>query len=137
VKARAEVLGNKTILALDEFTIAGEEHRFITRRIIICASEDVGMADPGALTLVVSALNAVEFVGMPEARLILAQAAIYVACDPKSNFAYMAVEQALSEVKKGRVRSVPNHLKDTSLDGKRLGHGAGYKYPHDYEEHYV
>jgi len=116
---------------------AGEDPRFIARRIIICASEDVGMADPEALTLAVSALNAVEFIGMPEARIILAQAAIYVACAPKSNSSYMAVERALSEVKKGKVRTVPNHLKDANIDGKRLGHGAGYKYPHDYEGHYV
>lgn len=116
---------------------AGEDPRFIARRIIICASEDVGMADPGALTLAVSALNAVEFVGMPEARIILAQAAIYIACAPKSNASYMAVEQALSEVKNGKVRDVPNHLKDANLDGGKLGHGRGYKYPHDFEGHYV
>ncbi|MDR3092430.1 MAG: replication-associated recombination protein A [Endomicrobium sp.] len=116
---------------------AGEDPRFIARRIIICASEDVGMADPGALTLAVSALNAVEFVGMPEARIILAQAAIYVACAPKSNASYMAVERALSEVKNGKVRGVPNHLKDANLDGGKLGHGQGYKYPHDFEGHYV
>ncbi|OEG70310.1 AAA family ATPase, partial [Candidatus Endomicrobiellum trichonymphae] len=84
--------------------VAGEDPRFIARRIIICASEDVGMADPGALTLAISALNAVQFVGMPEARIILAQAAIYVACAPKSNASYMAVEQALSEVKNGKAR---------------------------------
>ena len=90
-----------------------------------------------ALTLAVSALNAVEFVGMPEARIILAQAAIYVACAPKSNASYMAVERALSEVKNGKVRGVPNHLKDANLDGGKLGHGQGYKYPHDFEGHYV
>jgi putative ATPase len=116
---------------------AGEDPCFIARRIIICASEDVGMADPGALTLAISALNAVQFVGMPEARIILAQAAIYIACAPKSNASYMAVEQALSEVKNGKVRSVPNHLKDASLDGKKLSHGLGYKYPHDFEGHYT
>ncbi|MDR3257098.1 MAG: replication-associated recombination protein A [Endomicrobium sp.] len=116
---------------------AGEDPRFIARRIIICASEDVGMADPSALILAVSALKAVEFVGMPEARIILAQAAVYVACAPKSNASYMAIEQALLEVKNGKVRNVPNHLKDANLDGKELGHGQGYKYPHDFEEHYV
>jgi putative ATPase len=116
---------------------AGEDPRFIARRIIICASEDVGNADPRALTLAVSALNASEFVGMPEARIILAQAAVYVACAPKSNASYLAVEAALSEVKNGRTRNVPNHLKDANLDGKTLGHGLGYKYPHDYEGHYV
>lgn len=116
---------------------AGEDPRFIARRIIICASEDVGNADPRALTLAVSALNAVEFVGMPEARIILAQAAIYVACAPKSNASYMAVEQALREVKNGKVRNVPDHLKDANLDGEELGHGKGYKYPHDFPGHFV
>ena len=116
---------------------AGEDPRFIARRIIICASEDVGMADPRALTLAVSALNAVEFVGMPEARIILAQAVVYVATAPKSNASYLAVENALSEVKNGKTRNVPNHLKDANLDGEELGHGQGYKYPHDYEGHYV
>ena len=116
---------------------AGEDPRFIARRIIICASEDVGMADPRALMLAVSALNAVEFVGMPEARIILAQAAVYVACAPKSNSSYLAVEAALGEVKNGKTRSVPDHLKDANLDGKELGHGQGYKYPHNFEGHYV
>jgi putative ATPase len=116
---------------------AGEDPRFIARRIIICACEDVGMADPRALMISVSALNAVEFVGMPEARIILAQAAIYVACAPKSNASYLAIEQALSEVKNGKVRNVLNHLKDSNLDGQTLGHGQGYKYPHDFAGHYV
>jgi len=116
---------------------AGEDPRFIARRIIICASEDVGLADPRALQLAVSALNAVEFIGMPEARIILAQAAIYVACAPKSNASYLAVEAALAEVKNGKSRAVPNHLKDANLDGDKLGHGKGYKYPHDYEGHWV
>jgi len=122
---------------MSKMLAAGEDPRFIARRIIICASEDVGMADPRALMLAVSALNAVEFVGMPEARIILAQAAIYVACAPKSNASYMAVESALSEVRNGKVRNVPNHLKDANLDGEKLGHGQGYKYPHNYEGHYV
>ncbi|MCL2390898.1 MAG: replication-associated recombination protein A, partial [Endomicrobia bacterium] len=81
--------------------------------------------------------NAVEFVGMPEARIILAQAAVYVASAPKSNASYMAVENALAEVRNGKTRNVPNHLKDANLDGKELGHGQGYKYPHNYEGHYV
>ena len=122
---------------MSKMLVAGEDPRFIARRIIICASEDVGMADPRALMLAVSALQAVQFVGMPEARIILAQAAIYVACAPKSNASYMAVEQALAEVRSGKVRNVPNHLKDANLDGKELGHGQGYKYPHDYHRHYV
>jgi putative ATPase len=122
---------------MSKMLAAGEDPRFIARRIIICASEDVGNADPRALTLAASALNAVEFVGMPEARIILAQAAIYIACAPKSNASYLAVEAALAEVKNGKTRNVPNHLKDAHLDGKTLGHGLGYKYPHDYEGHYV
>ncbi|AKL97589.1 replication-associated recombination protein A [Endomicrobium proavitum] len=116
---------------------AGEDPRFIARRIVICASEDVGMADPRALMFAVSALRAVEFVGMPEARIILAQAAIYVASAPKSNASYLAVESAFAEVKSGKTRSVPNHLKDANLDGDKLGHGKGYKYPHDFEGHWV
>lgn len=116
---------------------AGEDPRFIARRIVICASEDVGMADPMALTLAVSAFSAVEFIGMPEARIILAQAAIYVACAPKSNASYFSIEKALSEVKNGKARNVPNHLKDANLNCKKFGHGQGYKYPHDFEGHYV
>jgi putative ATPase len=126
-----------TVYWLAKMLVAGEDPRFIARRIIICASEDVGIADPRALTLAVSALNAVEFVGMPEARIILAQAAIYVACAPKSNASYLAIENALAEVKNGKDRNVPNHLKDATLDRKELGHGKGYKYPHDFEGHYV
>ncbi|MDR0822588.1 MAG: replication-associated recombination protein A [Endomicrobium sp.] len=116
---------------------AGEDPRFIARRIIIAASEDVGMADPRALMFAESALRAVEFIGMPEARIILSQAAVYVASAPKSNSTYLAIEEALSEVKNGKARSVPNHLKDANLDGEQLGHGQGYKYPHDFEGHFV
>ncbi|MDR1942075.1 MAG: replication-associated recombination protein A [Endomicrobium sp.] len=116
---------------------AGEDPRFIARRIVICASEDVGNADPRALTLAVSALNAAQFTGMPEARIFLAQAAVYAACAPKSNASYLAIDAALAEVKSGKNRAVPNHLKDANLDGDSLGHGRGYKYPHDYEGHYV
>jgi putative ATPase len=126
-----------TVYWLAKMLVAGEDPRFIARRIIICASEDVGIADPRALTLAVSALNAVEFVGMPEARIILAQAAVYVACAPKSNASYLAIESALTEVKNGKGRNVPNHLKDANLDRKELSHGKGYKYPHDFEGHYV
>lgn len=117
--------------------VAGEDPRFIARRIIICASEDVGNADPRALTLSVAAMQAVEFLGMPEAQIILAQAATYVATAPKSNSAVVAINQAVDEVKNGIEREVPNHLKDASLDGKAFGHGDGYKYPHDYPNHYV
>lgn len=122
---------------MSKMLAAGEDPRFIARRIIICASEDVGMADPRALMLAVSALHAVQFVGMPEGQIILSQAAIYVACAPKSNASCVAVAGAMREVKNGKVRNVPNHLKDANLDGKDLGHGQGYKYPHDYEGHFV
>ena len=128
---------NASVYWLAKMLLAGEDPLFIARRIIICASEDVGMADPRALMFAVSALDAIRFVGMPEARIILSQATIYVATAPKSNFVYLAVEKALSEVKNGKVRQVPEHLKDASFDGKKLGHGKGYKYPHDFANHYV
>jgi len=116
---------------------AGEDPRFVARRILICASEDVGNANPMALVQAQSAFNAAQVLGMPEARIILAQAAIYVACSPKSNASYMAVNEAQAEVNSGVERAVPMHLRDASKDGKALGHGQGYKYPHDFEGHYV
>lgn len=116
---------------------AGEDPRFVARRILICASEDVGNANPMALVLAQSAFSAAQMLGMPEARLVLAQAAIYVACSPKSNAAYMAVNAAQQEVKNGAEREVPMHLRDGSKDGEALGHGKGYKYPHDFDGHYV
>ncbi len=122
---------------MSKMLVAGEDPRFIARRIMICASEDVGNADPRALTLAVSAMQAVEFIGMPEARIILAQAAVYVAAAPKSNASYLAVDRAIDEVKNGKNREVPDHLKDSSGDGEQFGHGKDYKYPHDFEDHYV
>ncbi len=116
---------------------AGEDPRFVARRILICASEDVGNANPMALVLAQNAFNSAEVLGMPEARIILAQAAIYVACSPKSNASYMAVDAAQQEVKNGPERAVPLHLRDASKDGEALGHGKGYKYPHDFDGHYV
>lgn len=116
---------------------AGEDPRFVARRILICAAEDVGNANPMALVLAQSAFNSAEVLGMPEARLVLAQAAIYVACSPKSNAAYMAVNAARQEVQGGPERAVPMHLRDGSKDGEALGHGKGYKYPHDFDGHYV
>ncbi|OGS12070.1 MAG: AAA family ATPase [Elusimicrobia bacterium RIFOXYA2_FULL_58_8] len=116
---------------------AGEDPRFVARRILICASEDVGNANPMALMMAESAFRSAEVLGMPEARIILAQAAIYVACSPKSNASYLAVNEAQAEVNGGVERAVPNHLRDASKDGKALGHGRGYKYPHDFEGHYV
>jgi putative ATPase len=117
---------------------AGESVTFIARRIMICASEDVGNADPQALQVAVAASEAVERIGMPEARIILAQAVTYVASAPKSNAAYLAVDEALSAVRTKKVSGVPNHLKDAHYKGAaKLGHGIGYQYAHDYNNHYV
>jgi len=123
---------------LAKMIYAGEDPKFIARRIVICASEDVGNADPHALQVAVSAAEAVNFIGMPEGRIILAQAAVYVACAPKSNASYLGIDMALSDVKNIKIKSVPNHLKDAHYSGaKELNHGVGYKYAHDYEGHYV
>jgi putative ATPase len=117
---------------------AGEDPRFIARRIVICAAEDVGNADPLALVLANAALQVAEFVGMPEARIPLAQAAIYVACAPKSNASYLAIEKAYADVETKRTQEVPAHLKDAHYPGaETLGHGKGYKYAHQYKDHYV
>ncbi len=122
---------------LAKMIFAGEDERFIARRIMICAAEDVGNADPMALTLAVSAAQAVERIGFPEAQIILAQAASYVACAPKSNSAVNAIGKAMESVKSRRT-SVPPHLQDAHYPGaKNLGHGTGYKYAHDYPHHYV
>ena len=117
---------------------AGEELRFITRRLVIFASEDVGLADPLALTLAISAQQAVEFVGLPEARITLAHAAVYLATAPKSNSAYAAFGKAEKDLAQGRTLEVPSHLRDSHYKGaKSLGHGEGYKYAHNYEGGYV
>lgn len=117
---------------------AGEDPKFIARRIIICASEDVGNADPQALPLAVAASMAVERIGMPEGRIILSQAASYVASAPKSNSCIMAIDKAASMVKNQDTGQVPVWLRDAHYGGaKKLGHGIGYKYAHDYPEHYV
>ena len=117
---------------------AGEELRFITRRLVIFASEDVGLADPLALPLAIAAQQAIEFVGLPEARITLAHAAVYLATAPKSNSAYAALGKAEEDIGHGRTLAVPSHLRDSHYKGaKSLGHGAGYKYAHDYEGGYV
>lgn len=122
---------------LAKMIYAGEDERFIARRIMICASEDVGNADPMALTVAVSAAQAVERIGFPEAQIILAQAASYVACAPKSNSAVNAIFAAMESVKTKRT-SVPPHLQDAHYPGAgKLDHGTGYKYAHDYPNHYV
>ena len=122
---------------LAKMLYAGEDIKFIARRIMICASEDVGNADPMALTVAVSAAQAVERIGMPEAQIILSQAVLYVATAPKSNSATNAIFGAMENVKNYKT-SVPAHLQDAHYKGsKNLGHGIGYKYAHDYPHHYV
>ena len=117
---------------------AGEDPRFIARRICILAAEDVGNADPLALVLANAALQISEFVGMPEARIPLAQAAIYVSCAPKSNASYLAIDKAYQDIESRKVQEIPDHLKDASYAGAEdLGHGKDYKYAHDYKDHYV
>ena len=117
---------------------AGEDIKFISRRIMICAAEDVGNADPQALTVAVSAAQAVERIGMPEAQIILAQAVTYVASAPKSNAACQAVFHAMEAVKETRTMPVPVQLQDKHYKGAaKLGHGKGYLYAHDYPNHYV
>ncbi|MGB9625833.1 MAG: replication-associated recombination protein A, partial [Phycisphaerae bacterium] len=117
---------------------AGEDPRFIARRIAICAAEDVGNADPMALVLANAAAQVTEFVGLPECQLPLSQAALYIACAPKSNASAKAIWTACDDVRNGRTLPVPRHLRDTHYAGaKRLGHGEGYKYAHDYEGGFV
>jgi putative ATPase len=123
---------------LAKMLYAGEDIRFIARRIVIAASEDVGMADSNALRVAVAAQQAVEFIGMPEARIILAHATVYMATAPKSNRAYVAIDAALEDVKQGRTLPVPKHLRDSHYQGaKSLGNGAGYLYPHDFDGGFV
>lgn len=117
---------------------AGEDIRFIARRIMICAAEDVSNADPQALVVATQAAQAVERLGMPEARIVLAQAAAYVACAPKSNSAIMAIDAAMNYVATHPNHKIPVHLQDAHYKGAaKLGHGIGYQYAHDFENHYV
>jgi putative ATPase len=117
---------------------AGEDPRFIARRVVICASEDVGNADPQALVVAAAALQAAEFVGLPECQLALAQAVTYIATAPKSNAATLAITKAREDVRGGRTLPVPEHLRDASYRGaQKLGHGEGYRYSHDFEGGWV
>ncbi len=117
---------------LARMVVAGEDPRFIARRIMIAAAEDVGMADPTALQTAVAAAQAVALVGMPEARIILAEAVVHVATAPKSNAAYLAIDAAIADVRAGRAGPVPPHLRDAHHPGAQsLGHGEGYRYAHD------
>ena len=127
-----------TVHYLSRMIYAGEDPKFIARRIVIAAAEDVGNADPIALILANNAAQAVHFVGMPEARIILSQAAIYVASAPKSNASYKAINKAIKDVEEKNIGGIPVYLKDQSYSGaSKLGNGVGYLYPHDYEGNYV
>lgn len=127
-----------TVHYLARMIEAGEDPNFIARRIVICAAEDVGLADPQALILANAAAQAAHMVGFPEARIILSEAACYVALAPKSNSAYMAIDAAISDVRHKDCGQVPDHLKDSHYSGaSKLGHGKAYKYAHNYPNGYV
>ena len=116
----------------------GEDPMFLERRIMICASEDVGLANPDALVVANSAMQAVHLVGMPEARIILAEAAVYVANSPKSNSTYMGINNALDDVKNSDTGEIPMYIRNAPIEGmEKLGYGQGYLYPHDYPGNYV
>lgn len=118
---------------LARMVAAGEDPRFIARRLVISAAEDVGMADPSALQTAVAAAQAVQLIGMPEGRIVLAEAVVHLATAPKSNAAYLGVDAALADVRAGRVGTVPAHLRDAHYAGaKQMGHGEGYRYAHDW-----
>lgn len=117
---------------------SGEDPNFIARRMVICASEDVGNADPMALSIAVSAAQATEFIGMPECRIVLAQAVTYIATAPKSNASYLGINQAMDDVANIKIKDIPKHLKDSHYKGaKNLDNGVGYKYVHNYDNNYV
>lgn len=127
-----------TLYWLAKMIHAGEDPRFIARRIVIHAAEDVGLADPMALVLANAAFQAAEFIGWPEARIPLAEAALYIATANKSNSVVLSIDAALADVKSGRTLPVPEHLRDASYQGaKRLGHGQSYEYAHDHPGHFV
>ena len=129
---------NAAVHYLARMIVAGEDVKFIARRIVICAAEDVGNADPQALVVAMAAAQAVQFIGMPEARIVLAQAVIYIATAPKSNASYLAIDQAIHDVKQKDCGPVPLHLRDAHYQGaKGLGHGVEYLYPHNYEGSYI
>lgn len=127
-----------TMYWLAKMIHAGEDPRFISRRMLICAAEDVGLADPLALVVAHAAHVAAEFVGWPEARLPIAEAALYIATAPKSNSSILAIDAALKDLQSGRTLAVPEHLRDAHYAGaQRLGHGEGYQYAHDHPDHFV
>jgi len=123
---------------LGRMIYAGEDPKFIARRIVICASEDVGNADPHALQVAVAASQATQFIGLPECQIILAQAVTYIACAPKSNSAVIGITAAMKDVAEVQISGIPRHLKDSHYPGaKKLKSGEGYKYAHDYPGHYI
>ena len=127
-----------TIFYLARALHGGEDPMFLARRIVICASEDVGMANPNALVVATSAMQAVNMVGMPEARILLAEAAVYVATSKKSNASYMAINKAIEDVSSGDTGTIPMHIRNAPVQGmEKLGYGQGYLYPHDFPGHYV
>jgi putative ATPase len=129
---------NAAVHYLARMIVSGEDVKFIARRMVICAAEDVGNADPQALVIAMAAAQAVQFIGMPEARIILAQAVIYIATAPKSNACYMAIDHAINDLKQKNCGHVPFHLRDSHYKGaKDLGHGVDYLYPHNYPNNYV
>ncbi len=129
---------NATLYWLAKMINAGEDPKFIARRIIISASEDIGNADPNAINIAVSAFNAVNVIGMPEGRIILAQAAIYMATAPKSNRSYLAIDKALEDIREREIGDIPTHLKDGHYAGaKNLGNGIGYKNPHNHQNSHL
>lgn len=126
------------IYYLARMLYAGEDVKFIARRIMICAAEDVGNADPQALQVAVAAAQAVERIGMPESQIILAEATNYVACAPKSNASYLSIDAAMHMVASGQTPPIPVHLQDSHYKSAgKLGHGIGYQYAHDFKNHYV
>lgn len=128
---------NASVYYLSKMLYSGEDPKFIARRIVIFASEDIGLADSNALSVAVSAFNAVNLIGMPEAKLILSHAVLYMALAPKSNSAISAIMKAMVDVEQIPIKSIPTHLKDAHYDGaKNLGH-TGYKYPHDSKNNYI
>ena len=129
---------NAAVYYLAKMIYSGEDPKFIARRMVIFASEDIGNANINALNLAVSTFKAVEVIGLPECRINLSQCAIYLACSPKSNASYLAIDAALADVEKLENAKVPYHIRNANYEGeKKLGIGVGYKYPHDYPYHYV
>ena len=127
-----------TLFYLARALAGGEDPVFLARRIVICASEDVGMANPNALVVANSAMQAVHMIGMPEARIILAEAAVYVSESKKSNATYLGINKALQDVKEKDTGSIPMHIRNAPIKGmENLGYGKGYLYPHDFPEHKV